>query len=142
MNFESFEWYADFVTDQFLVPSQPFEEESSQTNTSELEIGDGMCLHGFESIHLTPQKVGLLEEKMSFDRRSWISRFSDSPIPLIYMILFGGSGFVLSVLAVVLGYMFDFNNVAAIAVALPCNIFWLSFWVKEVRVHIAIFIET
>uniref|UniRef100_A0A7S4KL73 Uncharacterized protein n=2 Tax=Guillardia theta TaxID=55529 RepID=A0A7S4KL73_GUITH len=108
---------SDFVTDQFLVPSQPFEEESSQTNTSELEIGD----------------VGLLEEKMSFHRRSWFSRFSDCPIPLVYMILFGGSGFVLSVLAVVLGYMFDFNNVAAIAVALPCNIFFLSFWVKEVE---------
>ncbi|EKX41290.1 hypothetical protein GUITHDRAFT_112751 [Guillardia theta CCMP2712] len=107
---------SDFVTDQFLVPSQPFEEESSQTNTSELEIGDG-----------------LLEEKMSFHRRSWFSRFSDCPIPLVYMILFGGSGFVLSVLAVVLGYMFDFNNVAAIAVALPCNIFFLSFWVKEVE---------
>eukprot|EP00960_Hanusia_phi_P006740 192725-Hanusia_phi.AAC.1 len=106
---------SDFVTDQFLVPSQPLEDESSHSNTSELEIGEVE-----------------FEDMPTLDRISWFSRFSDCPVPIVYIILFGGSGFLVSILAVVLGFLFNYNNVAAIAVALPCNIFWLSFWIKEV----------
>ena len=61
------------------------------------------------------------------------SRLQDAPYPTAYMVAFGAVGLAVSITAVVVGYIQNLNSLAAVALALPCNIFMLSFFVSAVE---------
>ncbi len=62
-----------------------------------------------------------------------LEKFNDAPYPITHMLAFGGLGLACSCFAVVYGYWTDLNTLAAITLALPVNIFVMSFFVPAVE---------
>jgi hypothetical protein len=71
------------------------------------------------------------EEKSRLTRL--LNTFDDAPYPITHMLAFGGLGLTVSCFAVVYGYWTDLNTLAAITLALPVNIFVMSFFVPAVE---------
>eukprot|EP00286_Rhodomonas_abbreviata_P001414 CAMPEP_0181289360 /NCGR_PEP_ID=MMETSP1101-20121128/842_1 /TAXON_ID=46948 /ORGANISM="Rhodomonas abbreviata, Strain Caron Lab Isolate" /LENGTH=2547 /DNA_ID=CAMNT_0023393579 /DNA_START=238 /DNA_END=7881 /DNA_ORIENTATION=- len=87
---------------------------------------------GVEEEKREADNIGPMKKKRS-KRKIILDKLEDAPYPLTHTMAFGASGLVVSCAAVILGYMRNLDTLAAVALALPVNIFALSFYVSAVE---------